>query len=482
MYISTDNGNNWQKRYKIPYSVSPLSSPNSISIFKNHIFVGTTGTTGVLYCQLSSDSLIQYTPAIDFPSITNLIAREGILYASAEAGGIYMLENVGEQWQHRSKGINAIRVNSLIVSNNRLLASTQSNGIYYSEDGGKSWNISRESTRLITGGANAGIYESSNSFLLFNDTLLCLADLSQSIIMSSDNGITWTSIKDDYYYNSIRTWIWTGTQLILGEEHSFNQSQHMNLQYSHDYGKTFIPGDSMFIGKNINCFAKRNDTLLASNYSTGMYRSTDNGLKWTRVSDHPFAIAMIFSNNQVIVASQQIYRSSDYCSTWDTVCSLGEDGRVSQLIESGDTIFASTRKGVLYSTDEGQNWNNFGTSINTFQVQAMTSHFGKYFAATSTHSIYSYDGTTNYSTSNLSRRRLTGLQTKAIYRNGKLIFNTSAISQVEIYTATGRLVFKQAQQPADRQHIDLKGIPAGQYVLKYKTNNRCMYQSFICIE
>ncbi len=124
-------------------------------------------------------------------------------------------------------------------------------------------------------------------------------------------------------------------------------------------------------GKKVVSFASIGNFLISGTRSLGIYRSTDNGQTWMKVSngdlDLAYIDAMTVVNDIVIVGTniggRAIYISSDSGLTWNPVYSSVE-ALVPALISRNDTIFAGTLYGGAFrSTNAGASWTHLGSEV-----------------------------------------------------------------------------------------------------------------------
>ena len=456
VYTSNNSGRTWRGSYKLN---SGIAMPTSIAMYKDYLFVGTSGL-GIYYCPISGDTLVQYVQKIDFQNIVGLTVHGDYLYAATKFGGIFRIKNIGESWEDINSGINALRINSILAHDNHIIVATQNNGLYCSDNKGTSWVASRDSIGMSSI-AGIGSYNSTILLLNANDTLLCLSGYFTKVAQSVDNGITWRMVKPNTSYTLIfRSWIWSGTQLILGETSS--------LYYSPDHGKTLIKGDTMFNGKTVMCFAQRNDTLLAS--CQGIYRSVNNGVTWTKINDLASKFALIFVGKFVFAADGGIYRSDDFGVSWTKVLELSYDFRAWDLKVSGDTLFAATQKGVLFSVDSGINWNIFGPELQNMYITRIVPAQDAYYIGTNDHSVYKWD-TQISSASKKSQPspkvELEGI--KIIKRGNSLFVGVGRAGTLELYSLSGKIVLRKSLNPGPETEICLQGMGRGLYFMRLES-------------
>jgi photosystem II stability/assembly factor-like uncharacterized protein len=115
-------------------------------------------------------------------------------------------------------------------------------------------------------------------------------------------------------------------------------------------------------GGSVNCFVKRGTDVFAGTFG-GVYKSADNGATWT-LSNNGINIldirSMIVTGSKIFAGSGGgIYCSSDGGASW-ILCGLA-NRRVYAMVESQNTIFASSSYGGIYkSVDGGTTWTYTG--------------------------------------------------------------------------------------------------------------------------
>ena len=125
-------------------------------------------------------------------------------------------------------------------------------------------------------------------------------------------------------------------------------------------------------GLNLTIFHLKSygsDVLLAGTSST-VYRSTDSGANWTRVSSGIFnslAIVSFYVVGNVIYAGSDyngVYRSTDAGLTWISMSNGLVAGRVNCFLQVGNALLAGSGfEGLWRSTNSAESWEKIGNGL-----------------------------------------------------------------------------------------------------------------------
>ena len=117
--------------------------------------------------------------------------------------------------------------------------------------------------------------------------------------------------------------------------------------------------------------------VLASTFQ-GLFLSRDNGSTWVNTAKNIFAFSFVVSGPTVIAGTMGIwggaYRSNDFGESWAQAGTGLPDGEVVSLIAAGGIIFAATcygtggGNGVFASTNDGSSWAPANTSFDAYAL------------------------------------------------------------------------------------------------------------------
>ena len=128
-------------------------------------------------------------------------------------------------------------------------------------------------------------------------------------------------------------------------------------------------------GGRVYCLAVNGAYLFAGTWGGGVYRSTDNGTSWTRVSaglTNTVVLAFAVSGTTLYAGTEGggVFRSTDNGTTWTAVNSGLSSLFVYSLAVSGANLLAGTNGGACRSTNDGGTWAAVGPTSGA--VRAIT--------------------------------------------------------------------------------------------------------------
>lgn len=209
-----------------------------------------------------------------------------------------------------------------------------------------------------------------------NNTLIVGAINGQKIYRSTDLGLTWQGSATgmpqigSIYTPVPRNAVVAGNRVWMGGTNFF--------RYSDDEGLTW---QSTTIDGLTYGISYTNNEIWVHNGSTGSHYSTDGGNTWMPAPANPFSNA--FATNGYAKTSTAfvavsdasagtgVKRSLDNGLTWNTVS--GGLSIVRNLLQMGDTLFATSFNGLRRSVDGGLTW----SSVGTFNYDVVSGYNGK---------------------------------------------------------------------------------------------------------
>lgn len=270
--------------------------------------------------------------------------------------GVFSTET-GALWLDISNGIRYNGNVSLIqVAGGKLYARTNM-GIFQSSDNGATWVKQTLFPYLQQ------VIESNNKIYV----------LSNKTYSSTDNGASW---QIDSSFASTPTFLYTtGSEL-----YAYVYTDRLRLMKSTNGGQDWVSTNCMNYFSSISGMTSDQSTLYVWKYDSVGY-STDGGDTWTKMSKTglptscSFSEAVAFGNALYIGVSSStikgVYRTTDKGSNWSRVTS-GLPTTVSNIQQFSiikGKIFMICNQGVYYS-DNGQAW----TSYNEGLPQKVLSH------------------------------------------------------------------------------------------------------------
>jgi photosystem II stability/assembly factor-like uncharacterized protein len=349
MYFSNNNGASWQKIYGTDYYTYAFAD-DGIYLYggaTNGIYAFTNDSTNRSSVRIGLK--ISYT--ITAVAAAPYTAGSSNIFVGTAYDGIFRSTNSGTTWDSISTGLTKLGMNirSLAVKENgsggfNVFAGTNQ-GVFISTDKGNSWNPADN------GIMSAGVL---NVYTLTVSGNNIYAGTELGAYLSTDDGNDWTPINvrctdttyevynlaalkdkssENHMYAGCRT---TGLFLLSGKDNLWYQDNDINLN-------AYYPS----IVWPISLCAK--DTQLFIGTNSGIYSSADGGPNWIQLENYDYVLNIV---------------------CYDTLWLAGLTGS------------------VLYSTDNGSQWQKLGASFASSDVFAIAMNEKNVYAGTASNGMY----------------------------------------------------------------------------------------------
>ena len=249
---------------------------------------------------------------LDFTGdITGLVIKDSTYFTGTWSNGILKTFLYEGEWLTVSAGLKDRYVSVLKSDGNKIYAGLDSFsddyewGVYTTEAEGANWELS--------------LTKKVNDIQIIDNTIY--AGGYNGIHYSNDSGKTWDELSENLssYISEILKFSICGDRILV--------KGHKKIIISNDYGVTWVELENNEEWEAINSLQVTNENLILAT-DNGLYLSKDNGTIWERKS---------FSMN-----NQKFY-TIEYIN--DTLYIGGNNGK------------------LIYSIDDGKNWNNYGNPI-----------------------------------------------------------------------------------------------------------------------
>ena len=284
------------------------------------------------------------------------------------------------QWTRTSNGLpltNTTSVSDIYSVNSNLIAGLfgNSKGYYYSDDSGITWKLATASTKQVFhftynnatlfAGTDNGIFKSTddgktwidadpNTDLPKNSVIyglgteginLTAASYGSEINQTTDEGNSWSKINKKPPDKNVHAILVSNNRVFAGTESGLYYFDGTNNWLS----PTFVPTASN--NKFFNAVVKIGTTLFAGTASNSSYKSSDNGLTWTEISTLTNATSFVGIGNNIFAstAGGGVYLSANNGTTWKTLNTNLTALSVNGLAIKGNTLFAATSLGGIWS-------------------------------------------------------------------------------------------------------------------------------------
>ena len=345
IYKSEDDGENW------------ISIDNNYfyshchSIFKkgNYLYVGTD--QGIYRTSNDGVNWYTYSNGITDESIQYIFGGGNRLFSGTTWAGIFVLDDVTDNWKLKVNGINATKVGSFIAdSKNNLFTGIYGNGVYKGT-GTSPINWENKSN---------GLYENFITALAISknqNTQDHIYLLTESHIYKTTNlGANWTPKNTPCSYSMSSLCINDSGYLFFnsscGVFRSTNDGDSWDLMNTNSW-----MGQVKWIVANPHL----NNVYVSS--ENGFYRSTNNGNTWAQISMSGSNALKIKINRKghlyVLDTFGEISKSTNNGNTFTVINNglpLTYDFMQDLTFNSEDHIYLATKDGLYVSKNEGATW------------------------------------------------------------------------------------------------------------------------------
>lgn len=391
-------------------------------------------STATLLCTLPLLSVGQWQPyeanAFGVQAVRSITTHGGGIYLASFPAGVYKSMDDGESWTLVSSGLpqtsGIVFIESVGSNATHVFAGTQS-GVYRSANGGSSWTLANGTLT-----ANANVFV--NKFFNFGGVTFAV----MSGMISSGGGVYRTTNNGD---------TWSISHVGMSS----------NMVVYH--------------------LASINNVLYAAT-STGLVRSTDNGLNWSAVPNSNFAMYSIQGTpTRLVCISDGGYKySTNGGSSWQNATGAAAAPLAkSQLILYDSKYFAITgdNQGVLQSTNQGVSWTPFNTgfaTLDAFSQEEFHASGTKLYVGALL-DIYSINGTTTAIED--EGDAALPLPYPTVFTDGfQIDLGELGGGDVLLLDASGRIVATHTGLPGQLVRIERHGLAPGNYRVAFDRSGR----------
>ena len=357
-YLSTDNGGSWTS-FVVPFGVS------SFAEIGTNLFAGSM--RGVF---LSTDNGLSWTPTDTGPRFVLSFTVSGMYLFAGTINGMYYSNDYGEHWNAMNSGLPSSRIYALAASGQNLYAGTDGNGVYLSTFNGVSWGDWSDlpDNGLTSPYINALLISGGNFYAG-----------TEGVFHSTDNGSDWTvhnpqTLIESYINNldSANGKVFACTQV--------------GLFATTDSGANWLP-DTVGMGAiSMSAVIGVGEDLFAAANGSGVFRSTNDGARWTLVDSGLFtkSVTVLAQYNGILYAGtgNGIFVSSNNGTTWiyPNIDGQEVDGKIFAMI--GKNEIAQSQGNLFYSSDNGADWYDAFTGPPQTTINALSVIGGNAYVAT----------------------------------------------------------------------------------------------------
>jgi photosystem II stability/assembly factor-like uncharacterized protein len=282
--------------------------------------------------------------------------------------------------------------------------------------------------------SNTGRYGGTPTDFIAKGNDIYMTSQGGGIHKSTDSGVTWTQVSNGLGYNKNVYCLALKGDSILAGNHT------TGVMYSANNGASWTSltanltmnnqvTDLVVFGKNI--FAATGG---------GVYKSTNGGTSWVAINSGlpttgSFSLLTQASGIFYLgVYSQGLYRSTDLGATWSRVTSIPDNATISSLLAYNGSLYVGGSTGLLISNDNGVTWTTTGTGLPGDAAMKLASKGSNLYAGANmglhvsadngaTFSLMTHPATLPYggrnvgSIASIGNQLLIGFQSRGVYRS-----------------------------------------------------------------
>ena len=230
--------------------------------------------------------------------------NEGAIFIATYRRGIYRSFNDGASWESCNNGLNS-NVLGIYCHNGKVFATVLGQGVMVSSNNGDTWT-------------NADLNKQANGYAHLGDTLYA-ACISEGVFAYYDNGVTW---------------------------HDFNSN---------------LPSKSLW------CMDARDGYLFVGDTKGHIYRGNSDGTGWIRTNTPSFLASVGnigISDGRVLAATHgSDFFYTDNGSTWTQGTGIGTVEIRGMLVEDNNVFIGTDMLGSFLSTNKGTSFSSAGSGL-----------------------------------------------------------------------------------------------------------------------
>lgn len=464
LFYSSNFGETWNEFFSAQSTISSFLKTNGI------IYVSTLGD-GIYTSTDYGETWDSLNSGLATLSINHIHLIDSILICGSDSQGVYyFLDN---KWENINKGIICSRIFYIATNDKAIIA----NDLYdvYSSTNGYSWDkISPEIKRDWAGSVES---MGDTIFISISDKEASLLEERRFILYTDNYGANWQNLKnpvprvpdgDSYSLYS------NGTGLFISYDF---------LYYTEDLGQTYVDLSfpqqycewvtsiivhqstpfALTCGKSELLKLDQNQSWILSN--SGL--PTDmRGYKLAKTNDAIFAGVEYYGNNNT-------YVSKDSGQSWLlTNYGLHTEHEMRSSINFDNTLFVTTKNGVLYTDDYGQNWHSINNGLINRDVWSIGILHDTLYVGTYGNGIWKravHEIPQSISTKQHSQLHVQYFPNPAIDYI-QILNGPPGIYNIRIFDLTGKQVLSKRSDSISK--IDVSKLNNGIYIILLESNQR----------
>jgi len=389
IYISTDNGTNWDTTFS-------QHNTYSFAVNGNIVFAGTCDG---IYLSVNGGTTWNKVKNTN-NCVYQLAINDTGLYAWINNEGIFLSTDNGTTWNSINNDLPISNISHLTINGNNVLVGTQNdfarnlNAIYFSRDNGVIWS------KFNCEFGHTSIFALSSNYDETGNTNIFAGTLTSGFYRSTNNGKSWTNLNEGLISNFIEALTVNGNNVFAGINGS-------GVFISTNNGTNWSEVNIGLTNRYVMCLLSEGANLFAGTDGDGVFLSTNNGTNWSKISnglptytkvlslviDSPFiyagTIEGVFMSTNIGLSWNAINNGLPYTPT-EGLDYTKYDIVIRSLALNGENLFAGTyKKGIFLSTNNGSNWTAINNGLpNNCDVWSFALSDNNLFASTDSGRVY----------------------------------------------------------------------------------------------
>ncbi len=279
--------------------------------------------------------------------------------------GVYVSANSGTNWTYASSNLPESYIfTSMAVAAGKVFAGTRGGGVFLSTDNGTNWTA-----------VNSGLANTLVQTLLLSGSNL-FAGTQSGVFLSTNNGTNWIAVNSGLTNTNVQAFAVSGANIFAGTQGG------VFLSTNNGTGWTAI--NTGLTNTNVQALAASGVNVFAGTNGSGIFRSTDTGANWsidTPGLNGSFNVkALIFNGANVFAGtSGNLFRSTNNGLSWTKFGSIANTD-INSFAISGANILAGTSNGIYRSNNNGNTWPSFNNGLKDNNVYAVGASGSTVFA------------------------------------------------------------------------------------------------------
>jgi hypothetical protein len=353
-------------------NVLPLTGMNFSSIYSDGINSIGGSSAGLWYSPNNTNWDITNISSGTISSLS-VVGQNAVCCSRSSTGLYYSTGNGWSTWIQSNKKDDSFN-NIFMIDTYAVACSASNRGLWCSVDRGVNWTNPVTTGNFIKA---FGVYDAVNGVYKFVACVAFSGSLPGGIYYvnaSNSSFETWTTSSssginllkfNDLYMVGQNAIVTTTTSSSLA-------TTPANIFYSIDYGATWTQTSTAtgVLNSLFNTVIMTSTIAVAGSANSGIWKSTDNGINWTKKSDllNNSKVFVSYDEPLLMFASQAssttILKSIDAGETWSVTSSLSAE----TIFAIGSTVLygissSSSRGGLMYSTDTGDSLTQANKSV-----------------------------------------------------------------------------------------------------------------------